>query len=107
MPRRVGNDELALVGGEKTVSHINGDALFTLRLQPVDQQRQIHGIARGTALLRIPRNRRQLIIKDHLGVMQQPANQGRLAIIHTTASDKAQQILVLMLVQILLDIVRD
>ena len=107
MPRRIGDDELALVSGEKAVSHIDGNALLTLRLQPVDQQRQIHGIARGTALLRIPRQCRQLIIKNHLGVVQQSANQGRLAIIHTATGDKAQQILVLMLVQILLDVVRD
>jgi len=48
-----------------------------------------------------------LVVEDHLGIVQEPADQGRLAVIHAAAGDEAQQILVLVLVQILLDIVGD
>ena len=39
--RCVGNDEFALGRGEITIGHINGNTLFTLRLQTVGEQRQI------------------------------------------------------------------
>ena len=42
MARRVGDDELALVGGEVAVGHVDGDALLALGLQAVHQQRQVH-----------------------------------------------------------------
>ncbi len=42
--RRIGNDELALGGGEVTIGDINGNALFALRLQAVGKQRQIDSL---------------------------------------------------------------
>ena len=39
--RGIGDNELALVGGEKPIGDIDGDALLPLRLQAIDQQRQI------------------------------------------------------------------
>jgi hypothetical protein len=39
--RGVGDDELALGGGEVAVGDIDGDALLALGLQAVDQQRQV------------------------------------------------------------------
>ena len=53
MSRRVGNDELALVGREVAVGHVNGDALLALGLQPVQQQRivdMVAGIAHALAV---------------------------------------------------------
>jgi hypothetical protein len=58
---RVGDDEGALVGGEIAIGDIDGDALFALGLQTVEQQREIgqaeivllaanHGAARGLSL---------------------------------------------------------
>jgi hypothetical protein len=45
--RGVGDDELALGGGEVAVGDIDGDALLTLGLQAVDQQRQVDVVAGG------------------------------------------------------------
>ena len=39
------------------------------------------------------RQRRELILEDQLGVVQQPADQRRLAVIDRAAGDEAQQIL--------------
>ncbi len=35
----------------------------------------------------------KLVFEDHLGLVQQPADQGRLAVIDRAAGDEAQQIL--------------
>ena len=51
--------------------------------------------------------RSQLIFKDHLGIIEQSPDQGRLAIIDAPAGDEAQQALVLMRLQIGVDIFGD
>ena len=66
VPWRVGDDELALVGGEETVGDIDGDALLALRGQAVDQQCEIYLAALGPDLLGIRLERRELILEDHL-----------------------------------------
>ena len=38
MSRAIGDNELAFFGGEKAVGHIDGDALFALRSEAIDQQ---------------------------------------------------------------------
>ena len=48
--RRVGDDELAPVGGEEAIGDVDGDALLALGFQPVDQQREID-VAAGRAVL--------------------------------------------------------
>ncbi len=40
-PRRVGDDELALVGGEVAVGNVDGDALLALGGEAVDQEREV------------------------------------------------------------------
>ena len=41
-------------GGEEAVGDVDGDALLALRLQPVDQQREIDVVAGGAVALRSP-----------------------------------------------------
>ena len=41
VPGRVGEDELPARGREAPVGHVDGDALFAFRLQPVGEQREI------------------------------------------------------------------
>ena len=48
-------------------------------------------------LLRVRLQRRELILEDHLRVVQQPADQRRFAVIDAAAGDEAQQALVLVL----------
>jgi hypothetical protein len=93
--RRVGDDELALVGRKEAVGDVDRDALLALGLQPVDQQRQIDVLADRAVFLRIPLKRRQLILEDQLGVIEQTADQGRLAVIHGAAGQEPQLVLVL------------
>src|SRR3546814_8472146 len=48
--------------------------------------------------------RGKLILEDHLGIIEQPADQRRLAVVHRSAGDEAQQRLVLMDFEILIDV---
>ena len=53
MARGVGDDELALLGGEEAVGDVDGDALLALGGQAVDQQREVELAAARTDLLRV------------------------------------------------------
>ena len=86
---RVGNDELALAGGEVAVSHVDGDALLALGLQAVGQQRQIHRRTGGAPFQCV-----QLVGQDGLAVKQQAADQRALAVIHAAGGEKAQRAVV-------------
>ena len=44
----IGHDEFALVGGEKAVGDVDGNALRPLGLQPIHQQREVDIVARGS-----------------------------------------------------------
>ena len=49
---RVGDDEAAARRGEEAIGDVDGDALLALRLQPVDEQREVDVLAgrcRGAA----------------------------------------------------------
>src|SRR5690606_32777374 len=45
--------------------------------------------------------------EDHLRIVQQPSDQGRLAVVHAAAGDEPQQPLVLVLLEIGVDILGD
>ena len=100
MARGVRDDEFALGGGEIAVGHVDGDALLALRLQAVYQQRQIQLLAGGAKLLAVGLQRFELIFIDLLGVVQQAADEGALAVVHAAAGEKTQQALVLLGVQV-------
>ncbi len=51
MARRVGDDEGALVGREIAIGDIDGDALFALGGEAVDQQGEIERAALGAEFL--------------------------------------------------------
>ncbi len=107
MARRVGDDELALLGGEEAVGDVDGDALLALGGKPVDQESEIDLLSLRADALRIRLQRRQLILEDHLAVIEQPPDQRRLAVVDRAASDEAQQRLVLVLDEIGVDILGD
>ena len=75
---------------EAAVGDVDGDALLALVAQAVHQQRQIGLVAlRAPApgiLLHLP----QLIREDLPAVVEQPAQERALAVVHTTAQDEAQ-----------------
>ena len=103
---RVGDDELAPVGGEEPVGDVDGDPLLALGLQAVEQQRVVDLVAAGADLLRVRLQRRQLVLEDHLRLVQQAADQRALAVVDAAAGDEAQQALVLVDLQVLLDVAR-
>ena len=93
--RRVGDDELALVGREEAVGHVDRDALLALGGEAVDQQREVEFAALRADFLRVRLERRELVLEDHLRVVQQAADQRALAVVDAAAGDEPQQALVL------------
>ena len=77
--RGVGDDELALRGREVAVGDVNRDPLFALGPQAVGEQGQVDVLV--AALLGAALDRFQLVLEDGLGVVHQPADEGRLAVI--------------------------
>jgi hypothetical protein len=88
--RRVGNDERAPVGGEIAVGDIDGDALFALGLQTVEQQREVRKAELVLLAGGLAPERGRLVFLDRLGVPQQPPDQRRLAVVDGAAGDEAQ-----------------
>ena len=91
MAGRVGDDELPSRRGKIPVRHVDRDPLLALRLQPVGQQRKIdRPCATGSDRLFLRDSK--LIFIDGFRVVQQPANQRGLAVIHAAGRRKAQQV---------------
>jgi hypothetical protein len=107
MPRRIGDDEFALLGGEEAVRDVDRDALFAFRRQAVHQQREVNLSSLRADTLAVGFQSDQLILENHLRVIKQPADQRRLAVVHRAAGDEAQQRLVLMLFEIGVDVLRN
>ena len=102
--RRVGDDELALFGREKAIGNVNRDALFALGGEAIDQQRKVDFLTLCADLFRVVLQRRKLIFKDHLGIVEQPPDQRGLAVIDGPAGDEAQQRLCLVRFEIGVDV---
>ena len=48
MTRRIRNDKFPFGGGKIPVGHIDGDALFALRLKAISQQREVDAFFAAT-----------------------------------------------------------
>jgi hypothetical protein len=53
VPRRVGDDELPLVGGEEAVGDVDCDPLLALGLETVEQEGEVELLALGPVPARI------------------------------------------------------
>jgi hypothetical protein len=89
--RGVGDHETALRRGKEPVGDVDGNALLALRLQAVNQQREIEIAAGGAGDLALRLQRRQLIVEQQFRIIEQTANQRALAVIDAAAGDKAQR----------------
>ena len=107
MAGRIGDDELALLGGEEAIGDVDGDALFALGGEAIDQQGEVDLAALRADALAIGLQRFELILEDHLRIIEQSPDQGGLAVIDAAAGDEAQHGLVLMDVEIGVDVLRD
>ena len=92
---RVGDDEAALVGGEEAIGDVDGDALLALGVEAVDEQREVDVARRSCRSVReFGTQRRELVLEQQLGIVEQPADQRRLAVVDAAAGEEAQQVLV-------------
>jgi hypothetical protein len=91
---RIGNDELALRRGKEAVGDVDGDALLALGFQAIDEKGEIDILAGRAVLFGIALQRRELILEDQLGVVEQPSDQRRFAVVDRAAGQEAQQRLV-------------
>src|SRR5260370_16833014 len=95
MSRRIGNDELSCRRLETTISDVDRDALLAFGPQPVSKQCEIYGTP-GTIEAAAP-HRRQLVFLYGLGIMQEPPDEGGLAVINTSASVEPRPLFVQMM----------
>ncbi len=90
VPGRVGEDERPPGGREVAVGDIDGDALLTFGAQAVGEQRQVDVAV--AAFPTGPLDRRQLVGEQGLRVVEQPADQRRLAVVDGSGGRHAQQL---------------
>ncbi len=85
----VGDDEAAVRRGEVAVGDVDRDALLALGAQAVGEQREVAlAVAVAPAGLH---DGRELILEHCLGVVQQSADQGALAVVDAAGSGDAQR----------------
>jgi len=99
MAGRIGDDELALGAGEEAVGDVDGDALLALGGKAVDEEGEVDRFALRAVALAIAFERFELVVENLARVVEQAADEGRLAVVDAAAGDEAQQLLVLLLVE--------
>jgi hypothetical protein len=77
----------------KAVGDVDGDALLAFGGQAVDQQGEVDVLALVPMRLESASSGGELVLEDHLGVVQQAADQRGLAVVHRAAGDEAQHVL--------------
>ena len=101
----VGNNELALIGTEVAICHINSDTLFAFCFQSVQQESIVNlsctciSYALGIAFQCL-----QLILIKFFAVKKETAYQGGFTIINRTRSQKAEERLTLICIKEFLNI---
>jgi hypothetical protein len=88
MTWRVGDDELAPLSGEEAVGDVDGDLLLALGRKPVEQQRKVEIPAERAVFAGFIRERAELIVEQQFCLVQQPADQGGLAVVDRAAGDE-------------------
>ena len=88
----IGDDVFAPPGREVAIGDIDRDALLALGAEAVGQKGQINRFQ--SASCGSTRHGVQRVGQDGLGVKQQPADQGALAVIYTAAGEEAQQAII-------------
>ncbi len=91
--RRIGHNEGAPRRGKIAVGDVDGDALLAFGLQAIDQQSEIRFFAERAIAAAIARQRGQMVVQNEIGIIEQAADQRRLAVVDRAAGQKAQQAL--------------
>ena len=91
--RGVGDDEPAPRGREVAVGDVDGDALLALGLEPVQQEGEVEVAFPSAELPAVGGGGRELVLRDEARVVEQPADEGRLAVVHPAARDEPEEVL--------------
>ena len=86
----VGEHEGALRGREVAVGDVDGDALLALGAQAVGEQCEVGALEPAGAA--DPLDGVELVGEDGLAVVQQPADEGGLAVVDRSGGREAQQV---------------
>jgi hypothetical protein len=100
---RIGDDELALVRGEEAVGDVDRDPLLPFGDQPVQEEREVQVAALRAHLPGVGLEGCQLILEQHVGFIEQPADQRALPVVDAATGDEPQQALALLSLQVVLD----
>ena len=101
--RGVGYDELAFVGREVAVGHVDGDALFAFGFQTVEQQGVVNVLAGVAHALRVAFECGELVLVEFFRVEEQPSYECAFSVVYTAGGEKAEQVLLLVPVKVFLD----
>ena len=85
----VGDDEVARRRREVAVGDVDRDALLALGAQAVGQQGEVDVVVAAPPADRL--DVLELVLEDRLGVVQQPADQRRLAVVDAADGGEAQR----------------
>ncbi len=86
VPGCVGDEKGSPFSGEIAIGHVDGDALFTLGLQAIDDEGEVQSVAarRGAA------DFLDLVVVDAATVVEQPTDQRALAVVDRPAGGETQ-----------------
>ena len=88
---RVGNDELALVGGKKTIGDINRNSLLALRGKAIDQESEVEVAALSADAFALGLQTLKLIVEQEFALVEQASDQCGLAIINAAGRTDAEK----------------
>ncbi len=88
--RGVGDDELALRGGEVAVGDVDRDALLALGPQAVGEQRQVRVLVAPVAAGAL--DRLELVLEDRLRVVEQATDERALAVVDRAGGREPQHL---------------
>ena len=107
MSRGVGDDELPAIGREVAVGDVDRDALLPLGGEAVEQQREVEVVALRAEPLGLALEGREVVLEQHLRLVQEAPDQGALAVVDAAARDEAHHALVLVRLQVREDVLGD
>ncbi len=89
---RIGHDEAPPRRREVAVGDVDRDALLALGRQPVEKKRVVELLALRAEPPRVGGKLLQVVIEEEPRLPEQPADQGRFAVVDAAAGDEAQQV---------------
>src|SRR6185436_9352228 len=91
VPGRVGDDERPRGRREIAVGDVDGDLLLPLGPEPVRQQREVD-LGAGAEADGVRLQRGEGVVLDRLGIVQEPPDERRLAVVHAAHDRQAEEV---------------